>query len=360
MYKLPQMIKRVTPSKLALARKCTHWTKPDVQWVNTSSPAAQRGTKIHAHIARYVDTGALEIVEEDIAYEYTKAVTIVDRLIEQGWHLRAEVALAWSHITDDGRELYTTNRDYSQIDDYEVPGTADILGRNGNQTLIVEWKSGSIQNAEAQLEALALLAGRAHQADIEEGATVTVIGVSLSPKLNEPAYKRTFSAWELAAIAADLHEFFGKEPQDPSPGEHCTELYCPAKQSCPAIARAVSGVAELIPADKLVRREDFSIAGPIESPDHAAHLLTMIRLVSAWCDERKDELKALCPPDGWKLSDGRTMKETRSMSTKFDQDRAVALLKALGATNEQLESISYKFEKSNGLRVYGGKKERAT
>jgi hypothetical protein len=38
----------------------------------------------------------------------------------------------------------------------------------------------------------------------------------------------------------------------------------------------------------------------------------------------------------------------------FDKSKALALCKQLGATEAQLASLNYTFERSNGLRVSGG------
>jgi hypothetical protein len=76
--------------------------------------------------------------------------------------------------------------------------------------------------------------------------------------------------------------------------------------------------------------------------------------MSAWIDAKKDAVKALVPPHGWTTDDGRTLKETRATIEAFDKHKALALIRQLGATEAQVASLHYSFEKSNGLRVSGG------
>lgn len=350
-------MRKITPSKLALAKACTFWARPDVEWNNTTSAAAARGTLIHDMIARYIVQSQREAVPEDIQFEYDRACGIVDALKLEGWRLQPEVPFAWDFTTDEARRLRGHERDYTDATELEVPGTADVVGLKDDvdDVLIVEWKSGSAENSHSQLEALALFAGRTFGAK-----DVHVMGVSLSSRFDDHVdrctVEKTFTQWDLSLIAADLRDLFVAEYTKPQPGEHCSSLYCPAKQSCPVVSEALATVAKVETVAAAPAPDAFNLCGPIESADHAAWLLARVRLIAEWCDERKDAIKVLCPPDGWKLSDGRTLKETRSTSSRFDQDRAVVLLKELGATTNQVESLTYKYERSNGLRVYGGKK----
>jgi hypothetical protein len=167
--------------------------------------------------------------------------------------------------------------------------------------------------------------------------------------------REELDAVALAGVAGELAEQIAAIPTaEPAPGSHCGELYCPARLSCPLGTAATAEVVQVIPADALVRRGDYRITDPIRTADQAIWTVDVLRLMSSWIDAKKDEIKKLVPIDGWATEDGRTLKETRASVEAFDKHKAIALCKQLGATEEQVGSLFYTFEKSNGLRVSGG------
>jgi hypothetical protein len=74
---------RVTASKVGLLAYCQAWARPEMQWDTRSSAAAERGTRFHKAIARWVsgDAPREEEVEEDIRAEYEHAVDWVESLM---------------------------------------------------------------------------------------------------------------------------------------------------------------------------------------------------------------------------------------------------------------------------------------
>jgi hypothetical protein len=159
----------------------------------------------------------------------------------------------------------------------------------------------------------------------------------------------------LAVIAGNLSDQIASiETAEPTPGSHCGELYCPARLHCPLGATAMTEVVDVIPTESLVRRPNFRITDPIRTAEQAIYTIDVLRLMSAWIDAKKEEIKSKVPEQGWAAEDGRVLKETRASIEAFDKTKALALCKQLGATDEQLGSLYYTFSKSQGLRVSGG------
>ena len=339
---------RVTASKVGLLSFCGWWARPEAEWTYTTSSAADRGTRFHKRIAGYALTGVRETVEDDIAQEYAHACQWVDELPVARADLGVEVAFAWDPATDEAK-VVGTDRDYSQAQG-RLCGTADLVLLVGSTVHVWDWKTGDGTGAGPQLRALGLMAARAFGV---ESATVAALEVRASG-VTEVA-REELDAFALAGVAGELAEQLAAiEAAEPQPGSHCGELYCPARLSCPLGQTAIAETALVIPADALVRRPEWRITDPIKTAEQAIWTIDVLRLMGAWLDARKDEIKALVPVEGWKADDGRVLRETTSTIEAFDKTKALALLKQLGATEEQLGGCWYSFTRSNGLRVNGG------
>jgi hypothetical protein len=321
-----------------------------MKWATGSSEAAERGTRFHKAIAAYV-LGDIEDPGDDLREELAHACAWVDSVQAP---LRPEVAFAWDPAADAAEILGGTDRDYSKGAG-RLCGTADLVlvsyaDKKPTTVMVWDWKTGDGSGAGPQLRALGLMAARAFGVD---SATVAALEVRKSG-VTEVA-REELDAFALAGVAGELAEQIAAIPTaEPAPGSHCGELYCPARLSCPLGTAATAEVVQVIPADALVRRGDYRITDPIRTADQAIWTVDVLRLMSSWIDAKKDEIKKLVPIDGWATEDGRTLKETRASVEAFDKHKAIALCKQLGATEEQVGSLFYTFEKSNGLSVSGG------
>lgn len=337
---------RASASKTGLLAHCAWWAGPEARWDDVPGPRAERGTRFHQAIARYVDTGEREQVGEDIAAEYEHAVAWVISYGRQ--FLRPEVAFAWDHVTDRAEELRAAamgERDYSSGAG-RLCGTADLVSiRTGiPAAFVADWKTGDGSGAGPQLRTLAVMVARAWGLQ-----SVTVCALEVTAAGVVEVARETLDAFELDAHAGELAEHIAAVPTaEPKPGPHCGELYCPARTTCPA---GEAAVAELVPADALVRHR---FSSEITGPDHAVWMLDRIRLVESACKSIKDRIKAVVPDEGWRLEDGATLKETTRQMPRFDKHKAMALLRQLGATQKQIEALTYVYEESAGLRVVGG------
>lgn len=351
---------RVTASKVGLLSYCQWWAKPEAKWTYTTSSAADRGTRFHKAIAAYVEHGkhpsllGPDWVADDIAEELDQAI---DWLLAFSpvapIKLETEIAFAWDPVTDTA-EVIGGDRDYSKANG-RLCGTADLVlvaTMDGKPIAVMvwDWKTGDGTGAGPQLRMLGLAAARAFGV---ESATVAALEVRKSG-VTEVA-REELDAFALAGVAGELAEHLAAiATAEPQPGSHCGELYCPARLSCPLGNEATAQVVDVIPADALVPAKRFKLTDPIKTPEHAIWAIDVIRLVSAKLDAIKDEIKSKVPAEGWAADDGRVLRETKATIEAFDKHKAQALLKELGATDEQLGGCFYTFEKSNGLRVSGG------
>lgn len=343
-----------TASKTALLSACQYWARPDVECVETTSEAAERGTRFHEAIARYVnyDFYMIEHVDEDIAPEYHAAVAwLYGRSM-----LDAEVAYGWDPKTDTAKVL-GGNRNYAKGNGLFC-GTADLVGYDERSKClrVYDWKTGDGSHAGPQLRSLALLAARAFQAEGREVESVYVSALEVRADGVTERCAEELDAFALSVHAGELAEVLERVPNaEPNPGSHCKDLYCPARAACPVSREGVAQAIALIPEGGLVRAKDWRITDPIETPEQAALALDVLRLAEEVIELKKKEIKALVPAEGWVCEDGRVLKETKSSVQAFDKNKAIDLLKTFGATDEQINrTCFYTYERSNGLRISGG------
>lgn len=339
---------RVSASKVGLLEYCQAFARDDMKWDYTSSPAAERGTRFHKAIAMYVacEPGVTLKVEDDIAEELEQAKAWVDRNVTTPKYV--ELAFAWDPTKDTCTALDVVDRAYKPSS--QLCGTADLVLLSDDCVYVYDWKTGDASNAGPQLRILGLMAARAFRT---ERAVVSALEVRASG-VTEVCVE-DLDSFDLAVIAGNIADQLAAiETAEPTPGSHCGELYCPARLHCPAASTAMTEVVDVIPAESLVRRPGFKITDPIRTAEQAIYTVDVLRLMSAWIDAKKEEIKAKVPAEGWATDDGRVLKEARAEMEGFKKDRALALCKQLGATDEQLGSLYYTFSKSQGLRVSGG------
>jgi hypothetical protein len=337
---------RTTASKVGLLSACGWWARPEAEWTDTTSDAADRGTRFHAAIAQYITDGASDEIfdsKSDIHPLVLSAAAWVDSFGRD--RLAAEVAFAWDPVTDTAERIEAKGRNYS-AGKGRLCGTADIvaISRCTKVGYVADWKSGDGSNAGPQLRALALMLARA------EGLTsVTVEALEVNDTGVRHVCTETLDEFALAAVAGELAESLAAvETAEPAPWAHCGELYCPARATCPAVRETL---AQILPAESLVRHT-WSLA--FESADHAAWMYGRAKAIEAAAKLVKDAVKAYVPEGGLMLEDGSVLAEgTRNMG-RFDKARALGLIRELGGSEEQIESCSRMVQESSGLRVTGG------
>lgn len=336
---------RLSASKIGLALHCGYFARPEAEWDDRTSAAAERGTRFHAAIATYIETGefALADTDGDIIALCEVAQAWVDHFGRD--KLAAEVAFAWDPVADTAEIIgHNIGREYGPWQARGLLcGTADIVAvsRVTRTGYVGDWSTGDGSMKGPQLRSLAVSLARVEGLDM-----VTVEALEVTADGVRHVCTETLDAFALAAVAGEQAEALAAVPTaEPKPGDHCSELYCPARVTCPA-GRAV--IAEVIPAEALVRHRWGTV---IQSPDHAAWLLAHARLVEAAAKAVKEAVKEACPPDGWILEDGGVLVEGSRNMPRFDVDKLKSLARAAGVTDEDMESCSYVAKESAGLKI---------
>jgi len=350
---------RPTASKVGLLRYCQAWAKPDAVWdPRDEAPDADRGDRGHKALADYARTRVRKPVDEDIAVEYAAGCDWIDDLnVSSKSNLLIETSFAWDPATDTA-EIIGEDRDYSKAGN-RLGGTADLVlvtmvAGKPIAAVVWDWKFGNSYESPPQLRALGLMVARTFGIDRVECAALDIGPLGVRELCHE-----TLDAFELSTIAGEQAELLAMVPtSEPSAGAHCSELFCPAKLSCPLIAEGAAQLVDVIPVDALVRKAPYKLTDPITTPEHAAWAAGVISLMLKKLETLKDDIKAMLPEGGWKLEDGRVLEERFSTVTtsKFSEETAIAKLRELGVTDEQIEAlyIPGSYQRSQGLRVYGG------
>lgn len=336
----------VTGSKSALLLECQWWAGALAEWFDSTSVAADRGNRFHAAIAVYIETHAAPlVVEEDIAALVDVARAWVDSHGGPA-DFGAEVPFAWDPATDQAKQLTGKDRDYSDAPKGWLCMTADLVrvDCSAKTGYVGDWKTGDGSNATPQLRTLAVAVARTFGLEVVhvEALEVRADGV-------RTVCAETLDSFALAAHAGAMAEAIAAIPSaEPNPGRHCGDLYCPARATCPAVTAIV---AEVVPPEALVRHK-WSIA--IASPDHAAWMYDQAKALEAAAKQVKDIVKAYVPAEGLLLEDGSTFIEATRAMPRFNRERAVALMRALGATDEQIEGCTVTSVEGNGMKKVGG------
>ena len=164
-----------------------------------------------------------------------------------------------------------------------------------------------------------------------------------------PARQRDVETYR-EMLAAEFRALVDAVPtSQPQPGSHCTELYCPAKGSCPVTRTAL---AEVIPAAQLAR---FKFTDQIESMAHASQLLPMMKLADAYTENVRKALQAYAVSHGdIPTTEGKAWGKGTRKDRRFNKSLALVLLKQLGATDAQIAAL----DKEQIVDTYSERKVR--
>jgi hypothetical protein len=247
-------------SKLDLAERCVGSASlPRAEVVGDFSERGTEGHRFLENLKHFGREKALSMVPE----EYRKGFEAIDPAqLPPMESIASEVGLAYDVKTDKGRVLRLASaRDYADVRENEVPGTADVVAMLGaDGVYVADYKFGRGKLKEPgenlQLLAAAVAACRAYK---RERATVALIFVG------EDGDSRYLSA-DLDAFAvdaaaqrlADLVERVGWARRDVARGktprlaitDGCK--FCPSLLACPAqaaVIRRLAGDPESVVAD---------------------------------------------------------------------------------------------------------------
>jgi len=276
-------------SKLALAIACQYAWTSGVRWPKReTSPHADFGTAVHAAGERRVNGEPVDL--DAIAAEF--GVTDVRRFRAVAGNLlawidetradtrgAAEVAFAY-HVADGTARVMTKAhaRDYSDARPGELFGTADLILRDGDRLVVVDFKTGAKAKEKGaadtfQMRFLGLAAARCYEA-----AEVDIVLLHVDEGGAYPD-GATLTAWDLDDTADELRSLAASlaAPSVPRPGPHCTGMYCPIVSECPATKAAMAAV------DKAAALR-FPMSVEIASAEHAADVRVRLKMVREACD----------------------------------------------------------------------------
>jgi len=210
-------------SSLARVEEC-----PASYWLSqgqpsTSSPDADRGTRIHAALAAGSPDGLAP--DEEALYE------ACDDLLTE----RAGAALPDTSLIEESMEL--------RGDGWIVLGHPDLVGIDGAVAVVVDYKTGNTPVAHAannlQLLAYALMVAQRFR-------NVADFRLELiQPMAPGQGSSATFSREDLTAAYYRIDQIVravmqARGGRDPQPGNCCQ--YCPAAPTCPAIHRELAAM----------------------------------------------------------------------------------------------------------------------
>lgn len=353
----PSLKHHLTASRITLGRRCLYWARPDVELPEQqeSRPATQ-GSAFHAVAEAETDDLDLDLVDARFELlvaggaEAAASIGLSDNEKRQ----LAALAAAWRAWMAEGliadpepeqvlvlsgygagsRLERTGARDYDQVDEYAIPGTADLTAiwapNDGSKShlFVGDYKTGfGPHYLEVHIDQLTHLGTALARA---EGADTVRIGVLHVTPDGVELDDREIGSFEMALHVQEMAELLDALPTaEPRPGLHCDDLYCPARAVCPA-TRALLLDAKL----ELEPRRRLPIAGPIATDEQAVAVLVAESLIVTWLAERLEAVKAWADKNDGIRHDGRVYRgrEVERETPRIDVAGAVeALREVLGA-----------------------------
>lgn len=247
---------RASASKSSLILSgCTAWLHPEAILDDSVGPSAEHGKRVHSLIERELGE-PVDTVDEDYAMP---AVNILAQLTTSDPYcgdLLSEPAYGYNVMT--GETFTGVGRDsYPEGDDWFC-GTADVVWKLPDYTLVLDWKTGNPWKCEDQLKTLAGLVSLV----TKQPGNYRMVSVKVD-------YQQSFAALDftMSKLEVDLHltkvtNAFIESPSAHSPGPHCFEQYCPHRMQCSALAKGYNSdpvaqpnehnIQQLIPAYKIL------------------------------------------------------------------------------------------------------------
>lgn len=282
-------------SKLGLSMRCSYpWSPNAPAWpAYTSSEAAEHGNAVHALADSIVNGRQHDTTPEAEAYRKPIAHALerlsdLARAIGQNDELeiKSERAIAWQAHTGKSRYVTTpSHRAYPVANRGELMGTADLIIIAPGYAMVADWKSGRGAREEAaadswQLKMLGLALARLLGLD-----SVDIALVHLEPH-DFYIDRATLDIWDLDAAETSLEglvDELERGIQEPVPGPHCRNSYCPVISTCPATRAAVTRVEEQM-------RTRLPMLAEIEDDEQARAWRVGLKLVDEYVKSAKARL----------------------------------------------------------------------
>jgi hypothetical protein len=337
-------------SKLALLPLCAYYARPDVPWLeDTPGMPARFGNAVHSLCEGYVVGKLLGVQEAAIQHgvpesEWPRLMRVwavalrwLGANVRVGW--QAELALAYDWDASTARVLPSEgHRDYSQATWSELCGTADIATMDGQVAVVYDWKTGEtpLASYEAQASFLALAWARA------TGATSARAVFVHFGEESADAHVWEFDAMGLDAVESGITDgmVLAINEAPPQPGPHCSDMYCPARASCPATTAVMLSNPDVAPLAELV-------ATAIQTPEQAGAAYRKLRLVKDAVKLVEERIRSVVEEQGEAPTvPGKALRLVTTTRETFSQGRipperreaVLADLRELGAVQSSTSS----------------------
>jgi hypothetical protein len=350
----------ITGSKSSLFSNCMYWSRPDVERVreDTSDDAAF-GTVGHTYAEEYAkgkmtparEAQILEMIPEKSRDRMSVCMIHVRRWLDEhkGLFRRAEVPVAFDAEAMKGVELGPAlkelglegQRSYSNPETWyllrqklglgmlSVPMTVDLVRIEEGSLIVYDWCFGRTDKVR-QLALGALCMSSIHNVWSATGVALYVDEDGVRE------VSKTLNAEELNAVGDELLELLKAAPtSSPNVGMHCTGDHCPARDACPEVQNAIETVTNPLATT------GHRFTPNITDIHHAEWLLPRWRLLKDAAEQVGKALAVFCDtkaPNGIiPTGPGKCWtKIEKKGSLSFNRAHAEALLKTLGATDEQI------------------------
>ena len=282
--------------------------------IKESSVYADNGTARHSYLQGVSEVGATNALAA-VPDEYREICEAID-LTDLPTHLAAEVTFAFDVRTGKARELgRCLGRDYSAATEYEIVGTIDVLGFDGDCIYIGDYKGYEYVSARdnPQLLFAALCATLVYPASY---ARLEIINLRDGEIIRNSC---TVDCFEIAAFRATLIKAVEATQQAGAviaTGDHCR--YCPAWRSCPAKVAVLRELVSMTPDSQAAITE----ANAYDAYAKYLEMRGMMKKVS-------DAIHAYAGTHTIDLGNGRVFgKRTKQGNEKLDGGVVYEVLKA--------------------------------
>lgn len=275
-----------------------------------------KGTEFHRLMDTYYAHGELRMLQERL--KFTEPINWACLAVE--WsrrHLEPRCAEIHSEqyvstlfLGDGGVHVDASVRDrkYPKLGKGWLPGTTDLACvLHDGRLLVADWKTGGGTGADKQLLTLALGLRQVHRRPDGSLRPVTLAVLYATPDGVHPhEWVVTDDQLEQHMMAMHLQLLDVGVRKEPSPGIHCTQLYCPHLAYCPGISAVVGEAAEvnpnasmaaqLLPAANLVRR--YSIQESPSCDQHAGSIMERVTAAERQLEFYKKRVRKYCEDGG--------------------------------------------------------------
>lgn len=363
-------------SRIELADACLFPFRADVQWpVQVYGAAPRLGSALHAGAQETGEAAADRTVDEEelegalrdamvtidwhgkggadldaLALRYGLTPSAAAQLSElyESWYawwtewlpdgcrVAYEVPYAWNVRTWSARLLPSDGpRDYSAILPDEVPCTLDaVVGAPDGSVTVVDLKTGRRQHASAATHAQ-LATGALCVAHAAPGGPYETVRVVLAKVMPGAVY---VDSAELDTETLDLralslaHHLDALPTARPTPGRHCSDLFCPMLGTCEG------------PRALALRAPELAAALPstVETEGQAAAVLGSMKAMQAWLDAMKRSAVEWAETHGGRvrMPDGTVQVRAPQTRRTVDVGRAEPVLRArFGETMSDLVKV---------------------